>query len=541
MRVEIGRRLAKDFPADADLVIPVPESGTPAAIGYAEASGIPYGIGLVKNSYVGRTFIQPSQTIRQLGIRLKLNPLRDVIEGKRLVVVDDSIVRGNTQRALVRMLREAGAREVHVRISSPPVKWPCFYGIDFATRAELIANGLVDRRDLRLHRRRLARPTSPSSSSIEATTVPDDNLCRACFDGVYPVKLPEPEFLGKHLLEIAPLLDADGLVDLAGRRRRRRRARPAHEPASRLRRRTYEAAGVSIEAGDKAVELMKVWVEKARRPEMIGGIGGFAGLFDASALKAYDQPLLASSADGVGTKVAIAQALDKHDTIGFDLVGMLVDDLVVCGAEPLFLTDYIATGRVVPERIAAIVKGIAEACVAAGCALVGGETAEHPGLLEPDEYDVAGSTTGVVEASQLLGPGRVRPGDVVVAMASSGLHSNGYSLVRHVLLERGEAPPRRARRRPRPHARRGAARADPDLRQGLPRPGPHTETHAMSHITGGGLAANLERVLPVELDRHPRPLHLVAAAGVPAGRGDRRGGPRGPRAAPSTAASAWSR
>ena len=142
VRVEIGRRLAHDFPADADLVIPVPESGTPAAIGYAEASGIPYGMGLVKNSYVGRTFIQPSQTIRQLGIRLKLNPLRDVIEGKRLVVVDDSIVRGNTQRALVRMLREAGAREVHVRIASPPVKWPCFYGIDFATRAELIANGL---------------------------------------------------------------------------------------------------------------------------------------------------------------------------------------------------------------------------------------------------------------------------------------------------------------------------------------------------------------------------------------------------------------
>ena len=185
---------------------------------------------------------------------------------------------------------------------------------------------------------------------------------------------------------------------------------------------------------------MKVWVDKARRPEMIGGIGGFAGLFDASALKSYDRPLLASSADGVGTKVAIAQALDKHDTIGFDLVGMLVDDLVVCGAEPLFLTDYIATGRVVPERIAAIVKGIAEACVAAGCALVGGETAEHPGLLGPDEYDVAGSTTGVVEASQLLGPGRVRPGDVVVAMASSGLHSNGYSLVRHVARsERGRS------------------------------------------------------------------------------------------------------
>ena len=142
VRAEIGRRLAREHAVEADLVIPVPESGTPAAIGYAEESKIPYGQGLVKNSYVGRTFIQPSNTIRQLGIRLKLNPLRDVIAGKRLVVVDDSIVRGNTQRALVRMLREAGALEVHVRIASPPVKWPCFYGIDFATRAELIANGL---------------------------------------------------------------------------------------------------------------------------------------------------------------------------------------------------------------------------------------------------------------------------------------------------------------------------------------------------------------------------------------------------------------
>ena len=200
VRVEIGRRLAREFPADADLVMPVPESGTPAAIGFAEESGIPYGTGLVKNSYVGRTFIQPSQTIRQLGIRLKLNPLRDVIEGKRLVVVDDSIVRGNTQRALVRMLREAGAREVHVRISSPPVKWPCFYGIDFATRAELIANGLdVDE---------IAASVGADSlgyisleGMIEATGQAEDRLCAACFTGSYPIELPDERLLGKHLLE----------------------------------------------------------------------------------------------------------------------------------------------------------------------------------------------------------------------------------------------------------------------------------------------------------------------------------------------------
>ena len=273
---------------------------------------------------------------------------------------------------------------------------------------------------------------------------------------------------------------------------------PDTQPGNQVRT-TYEAAGVSIEAGDKAVELMKGWVEKARRPEMVGGIGGFAGLFDASALKRYDRPLLASSADGVGTKVAIAQAMDVHHTIGFDLVGMLVDDLVVCGAEPLFLTDYIATGRVVPERIAAIVQGLAEACVQAGCALIGGETAEHPGLLGPDEYDVAGSTTGVVEAADLLGPGRVRAGDVVVAMASSGLHSNGYSLVRHVLLSgAGWALDRQVDELGRTlgeellEPTRIYAKACLDLAAS-------TRTRAMSHITGGGLAANLERVMPEEL------------------------------------------
>jgi amidophosphoribosyltransferase len=199
-RVEVGRRLAREAPVEADLVIPVPESGTPAAIGYAQESGIPYAQGLVKNAYVGRTFIQPSQTIRQLGIRLKLNPLREVIAGARLVVVDDSIVRGNTQRALVRMLREAGAAEVHVRISSPPVKWPCFYGIDFATRAELIANGLtVDEIRQSIGADSLSYITL--EELIEATTIPAERLCAACFSGEYPIAQPDPEQLGKHLLE----------------------------------------------------------------------------------------------------------------------------------------------------------------------------------------------------------------------------------------------------------------------------------------------------------------------------------------------------
>jgi amidophosphoribosyltransferase len=216
-RVEVGRRLAVEAPVEADLVIPVPESGTPAAIGYAQASGIPYGTGLVKNSYVGRTFIQPSNTIRQLGIRLKLNPLRSAIAGKRIVVVDDSIVRGNTQRALVRMLREAGAVEVHVRISSPPVQWPCFYGIDFASRAELIASGLAVE-EIRASIGADSLAYIALESLVESTTVPADRLCRACFDGQYPIELPAPELLGKHMLEGifgAVQTDADGAVPSA--------------------------------------------------------------------------------------------------------------------------------------------------------------------------------------------------------------------------------------------------------------------------------------------------------------------------------------
>jgi phosphoribosylformylglycinamidine cyclo-ligase len=260
----------------------------------------------------------------------------------------------------------------------------------------------------------------------------------------------------------------------------------------------YAAAGVDVEAGERAVALMRDAVARTARPEVVGGFGGFAGLFDVSALRGYRQPLLATSTDGVGTKVAIAQALDKHDTIGRDLVAMVVDDLVVCGAEPLFMTDYIACGKVVPERIAAIVTGIAEGCAEAGCALVGGETAEHPGLLGPDDYDVAGAGTGVVEAAEVLGAERVAAGDVLVAMASSGLHSNGYSLARQVLLtqagwaldrdvpEFGRTLGEELLEPTRIYAADCLALRD-ELGAGL---------HAFSHITGGGIAANIARVLP---------------------------------------------
>lgn len=270
---------------------------------------------------------------------------------------------------------------------------------------------------------------------------------------------------------------------------------------------TYAAAGVDTEAGDKAVELMKDAVRATHGPQVLGGVGGFAGLYDATALTRFRRPLLATSTDGVGTKVAIAQAMDVHDTIGFDLVGMVVDDIVVVGAEPLFMTDYIACGKVVPERIADVVRGIAAACSVAGTALVGGETAEHPGLLAPDEYDVAGAATGVVEADELLGPERVREGDVVLALASSGLHSNGYSLVRKVVqvagwsLERhvdelGRTLGEELLTPTRVYAADCLALARRAGVEGL---------HAFSHVTGGGLASNVARVLPpglvADLDR----------------------------------------
>ena len=267
---------------------------------------------------------------------------------------------------------------------------------------------------------------------------------------------------------------------------------------------TYAAAGVDIEAGERAVELLKSRVARAGRPEVVGGLGGFAGLFRFDTSR-YRDPLLASSTDGVGTKLAIAQAMGKHDTVGIDLVGMVVDDLVVCGAEPLFMQDYVAVGRVVPERVAEIVGGIADGCALAGCALVGGEIAEHPGLMADDSYDIAGTGVGVVEADALLGAERVRPGDVVVAMASSGVHSNGFSLVRHVLLQGARL--------------RLDAVVDEvggGLGEVLLTPTriyakdclsllSETEVHAFAHVTGGGLAANLVRVLPegvrVDLDR----------------------------------------
>jgi phosphoribosylformylglycinamidine cyclo-ligase len=258
---------------------------------------------------------------------------------------------------------------------------------------------------------------------------------------------------------------------------------------------SYAGAGVDIGAGEAAVDLIRGHVARTARPEAIGGIGGFAGLFDAARLASYRHPVLATSTDGVGTKVAIASRLGRYDTVGIDLVAMVADDLVACGAEPLFLTDYVVCGAVVPERVAAIVSGVADGCAQAGCALLGGETAEHPGHLGPDDFDLAGAATGVVEADELLGPDRVRAGDAVIAMASSGLHCNGFSLVRMIVDRAGLAldaePPGLGR--PLGEELLVPARIYAKDCLALAR---ECEVHAYAHVTGGGLAANLARVLP---------------------------------------------
>jgi phosphoribosylformylglycinamidine cyclo-ligase len=264
---------------------------------------------------------------------------------------------------------------------------------------------------------------------------------------------------------------------------------------------SYAAAGVDIGAGDRAVELIRTAVARTAGPEVMGGIGGFAGLFDAAKVAGLRRPLLATSTDGVGTKVVIAQRLRRYDTIGLDLVAMVVDDLVVCGAEPLFMTDYLVCGRVDPERVATIVGGIAEGCVRAGCALIGGETAEHPGHFGADDFDLAGAATGVVDGDRLLGPDRVRPGDVVIGMAASGLHSNGYSLVRAII----DAP--------RAGLELDGQPAELSQPLGLELLTPSRiyardclalvascAVRTFAHVTGGGLAANLARVLPPDVD-----------------------------------------
>ena len=278
---------------------------------------------------------------------------------------------------------------------------------------------------------------------------------------------------------------------------------------------SYKRSGVDIEAGDRAVELISKHAQATNRPEVLTTLGGFAGAF-AARFAAMQEPVLLSATDGVGTKLLLAQTLDRHDTVGLDLVAMVVDDLVCHGAEPLFLLDYIACGKLIPERIARIVAGIAEGCRIAGCALLGGETAEHPGVMEPDAYDLAAFGVGVADRPQMWGPERVREGDVVVGIASSGLHSNGYSLVRRVILEHdldlASQPPELE------GGTLGDVLLEPTIIYApalLSLAEEGVDVHAAAHITGGGIEANLARVIPTgfeaRLDRGSWPLPAIFA------------------------------
>lgn len=258
---------------------------------------------------------------------------------------------------------------------------------------------------------------------------------------------------------------------------------------------TYKKAGVDIDAGNEFVRLIKPFVEATKRKGVLGGIGGFGGLFQID-LNKYKNPVLVSGTDGVGTKLKLAFMMDKHDSVGIDLVAMCVNDIVVCGAEPLYFLDYIATGKLVPEKLVDVVKGISEGCSLAGCALIGGETAEMPSLYHDNEYDLAGFAVGVVEKDRIIDGSTIKPGDKVIGLASSGLHSNGYSLARKVIFEKmGINPTDRVEL------------LNKSIGEELLTPTriyvktvldmiPQFDIKGIAHITGGGLTENIPRVLP---------------------------------------------
>ena len=477
-RCRMGELLAAQAPAEADMVMGVPESGVPAAEGFARASGIPYGQGLVKNRYIGRSFIAPDQGARDAAVRRKLNPLADAIAGKRLVVVDDSIVRGTTQRSVIRMLpRGWGGR-------GPPAHLvaPLALALLLRDRHPVARGAAGDRPQRRGHGAHPGRG----------------------FARLHQYREPQAGHRRRSRCRLLRRLLHRRVPDTRARRRvDARLARPAraghgHGPPGRAARgltavgqdgATYAGAGVDIAAGDAAVERLR---------SMVAGIGGFGGQFPLDT-EHYAEPVLVASTDGVGTKLVVARATGRYDTVGIDLVAMCVDDLVCVGAEPLFMLDYVATGKVDPERIATVVAGVHEGCRQAGCTLLGGETAEHPGVMAPDELDLAGFAVGVVEQGTQLGPERVRAGDAVVALPSPGLRSNGYTLARHVLLERagldlGDPVWEGAHHTVADELLRPSVIYTPAVLAAREASGGWL--HACAHITGGGIVGNLPRVLP---------------------------------------------
>ncbi len=489
-RHALGAQLATEAQVEADAVISVPESGIAAGLGYAEASGIRYQQGLIRNRYLGRTFIRPKASQRETGVRLKLNAVEHVCAGRRVVLVDDSIVRGTTSARLVSLMRKSGASQVHLGVASPPVKFACPYGIDTSRGRELVAatrsieeiRRLIGADSLHylsvegmLQTMQALAASSPSGDGGKA------GFCTACFSGVYPDR-PKPRECGRACAD-AHAQAWTSLADGA-----------AGGAAGRL---SYAEAGVDIDEGDRAVALIKPAVRSTYTPDVVGDVGGFGGLIRFNPT-AYEEPVLVSGTDGVGTKLKIAFAMNRHDTIGIDAVAMCVNDVVVSGARPLFFLDYIGCGKLEAEQIAQIVSGVAEGCRQGGCALVGGETAEMPGFYPDGEYDIAGFAVGAVDRRGIIDGSKIRQGDVVIGLASSGLHSNGYSLARKALLEKGgltvaqvldgeEFGCTLGEEMLRPT--RIYARSVLALLEQAPVLG-------MAHITGGGLVENPPRMLP---------------------------------------------
>ncbi len=473
VRNELGKQLARDSKVKADVVVPVPESGVAAAIGYAEESGIPFNHAIIKNRYVGRTFIQPTQSERENAVDLKLNFVREAVEGKRVILVDDSIVRGTTSARLINLMRRAGATEVHLMVCSPPVKFPCKYGINTTDRKELVAaTKSVDEICDQIGADSVHYISVEGISNVMSKLCDkvcrgengcDHSFCMACFTGDYP--------------------DA-----------RDRATTLSAEQEEKLLSLSYGDSGVNIDAGNYAVELIKPYVKNTRIPGVMGDIGGFGGLFNLD-LKEFKDPVLVTGTDGVGTKLKLAFMMDKHDTVGIDAVAMCVNDILVSGARPLFFLDYIGCGKLEPTQIADIVKGVADGCVGSGCALVGGETAEMPGFYPEGEYDIAGFAVGAVSRENIIDGTKIKPGDIVIGLPSSGVHSNGFSLVRRVLLDSAgmslnDVPPCLGEKL-------GDVLLTPTRLYAKPimKLLEKVEVLGMAHITGGGLIENPPRML----------------------------------------------
>ena len=459
-RVRMGESLAEEHPIDADIVIGVPDSAIPAAIGYANKSGISYTEGLIRNRYVGRTFISPNQRLRELGVRTKFNVLKDVIKDKKIILVDDSIVRGTTTSRVIELLKDSGAAEIHMRVSSPPITSPCYFGVDMASTTELIANNF-DNESIR----KVIGADSLGFLSMEnlltSVNSEDNDYCRACFTGEYPIPI-QLDFDKFHLEKINMSSNFN-----------------------------YKNAGVDLEKSDLIKDQLITKVGSTHNENVLSNSDGFGGLFSTDNLP--KDSILVSTTDSVGTKVKISGRIGLHKNLGIDIVNHCINDLIPQGAHPLYFLDYLAFGKLDEKTVLQVVEGISEACKKVNCAIIGGETATLPGVYYENDYDVVGFMVGSVTKSNLKTKDNVKEGYKLVALPSSGLHTNGFSLVRSI-FDIDNNVKNLSLSVPNEDKNLGELLAEPH-REYLTTIKPFFEDiKAISHVTGGGLYKNLPRV-----------------------------------------------